>query len=66
MKPDKPEIREAIWLMGILSNNANQIARRLHENGSTYETEVDEIVRNQKVLHEILSRIRRRLENISQ
>ena len=64
VKLDMPEIREAVRLMGILSNNANQIARRLHEGGSIYETEVDEIVQEQKALRDMLSQILKRLENI--
>ena len=47
---DLPELKNAKRLMGNLSNNVNQIARRLHEGGSIYETEMDEIVERQKQL----------------
>ena len=42
---DLPELKNATRLMGNLSNNVNQIARRLHEGGSIYETEMDDIGR---------------------
>jgi len=47
LKLDLPESRESVRLLGSLSNNVNQIARRLHEGDSIYETEVDDIVQNQ-------------------
>ena len=64
IKLDMPEIRDTVRLMGSLSNNVNQIARRLHEHGSIYETEVDEIVQEQSKLREMLSIILKRLEHI--
>lgn len=51
---DLPELREATRLLGSMSNNVKQIARRLHEGGSIYETEIDEIVRKQKLLQDAL------------
>ena len=44
LRLDLPELKNATRLMGNLSNNVNQIARRLHEGGSIYETEIDDIV----------------------
>ncbi len=54
LKLDLPEIHEAVRLLGILSNNVNQIARRLHERGSIYETEMDEIVAAQHTRQETM------------
>ena len=65
LKLDLPELREAVRLMGSLSNNVNQIARRMHEGGSIYETEKDDIADRQKELKEILNRIMRRLDHLS-
>ena len=65
LKLDLPELREAVRLMGSLSNNVNQIARRLHEGGSIYETEMDDITKRQKELKEILNRIMGQLDHLS-
>ena len=64
LKLDMPELREAVRLMGSLSNNVNQIARRLHEGGSIYETEMDDIAERQKELKNILNQIMRRLDHL--
>ena len=61
---DLPELREATRLLGNLSNNVNQIARRLHEGGSIYETEIDEIVQKQKQLQDTLDRILTSLDHL--
>ena len=44
LKLDLPEIRELLRLMKNLTNNVNQIARRLNERGNIYETEMDDIL----------------------
>ena len=61
MKLDLQEMHEAVRLMGKMSGNINQIARRLNEHGSIYETEIDEIVDAQKELKALLSQILQRL-----
>lgn len=43
LKLDLPQLREMIRLLGNLTNNVNQIARRGNEHGSIYESEIDEI-----------------------
>ena len=43
LKLDLPHLRELIRLLGNLTNNVNQIARRVNEHGSIYESEIDEI-----------------------
>ena len=43
LKLNLPEIRELIRLMKNMTNNVNQIARRLNERGSIYLTEIDDI-----------------------
>ena len=64
LKLDLPELREAVRLLGSLSNNVNQIARRLHEGGSIYETEVDDIVQNQNELKAKMDQILLRLDHL--
>ena len=64
LKPDLLELHDAVRLMGSLSNNVNQIARRLNERGSIFETEIDDINDRQKELRTILSSILRRLDQI--
>ena len=57
LKLDLPELREAVHLMGSMSNNVNQIARRLHKGGSIYDSEIDEIAAGQKQLQDTLNKI---------
>ena len=64
LKLNLPEIKEAVRLLGIMSNNVNQIAVRLHERGSIYETEMDEIANRQDELRELMKRILQRLDEI--
>ena len=60
LKLDLPELHDAVRL----SNNVNQIARRLNERGSIFETEIDDIANRQEELRTILSSILRRLDQI--
>ena len=64
LKLDLPELHDAVRLMGSLSNNVNQITRRLNERGSIFETEIDDITDRQKELRTILSSILHRLDQI--
>ena len=43
LKLDLPEIRELLRLMKNLTNNVNQMAKRLNERGNIYETEMEGI-----------------------
>jgi len=45
-----------------MTNNLNQIAKRLNSGGSIYETEIDEILDNQKTLWLVMKQILTRLE----
>ncbi len=62
LKLDLPEIRELLRLMKNLTGNVNQIAKRMNERGTIYETEMDEILQKQEELWSILSEILTRLE----
>lgn len=63
---DLPELHEAVRLMGKLSGNVNQIARRLNEGGSVYETEIDDVQTQQSKLHATLSRLLQQLEHLNE
>lgn len=64
IKLDLQEIKEALRLLGILSNNVNQIAVRLHERGSIYATEIDDIKDSQAELRELMKQLLLRLDQI--
>ena len=64
LKLDLPELKEATRLMGILSNNVNQIARRVNENGRIYDTEVDEIVQGQEELVQAIRQVYEQLHQL--
>ena len=57
VKLDVPELKEMISLLRYAGNNINQIARRLHETGRTYETDIADIKANQERLIELANTI---------
>lgn len=63
LKLDVPEIREMVRLLKNLTNNVNQIARRMNEHGSIYETEIDEIKEKQQELQDMLMQLLARLNS---
>ena len=56
-----PELKDLISLMRRMSNNINQIAKRMSETGRLYEADIQEVSRNQEKLwdgiRELLSRL---------
>lgn len=56
-----PELSELLSLLRRTSNNVNQVARRVHETGNVYPTDLEDILQKQKQLwdgvNEILSRL---------
>lgn len=66
LRLDLPELHEAVRLLGKLSGNVNQIARRLNEGGSVYETEIDDVQTQQRKLHTMLSRLLQQLERLNE
>lgn len=64
LRLDLPELKNVVHLIGNLSNNVNQMARRLHGGGSIYETEVDDIMERQKQLQDTLDKILTSLDQI--
>ena len=65
LKLDLPEIRDMIRLLRNLTNNVNQIARRLNEHGSIYETEMEEILQKQQELWSMMNRLLNRLGDMN-
>ncbi|MEZ3469442.1 MAG: response regulator [Schaedlerella sp.] len=59
VKLDLPELSELLSLLRRTSNNINQVARRVHETGNIYDTDLEDILQKQKELwdgvNEILS-----------
>ena len=62
LKLNLREIRELLRLMKNLSNNVNQIARRLNERGNIYETEMYDIQQRMDEIWDIMNQILARLE----
>lgn len=62
IKLDMPELRELTVTMKRISNNENQIAKRLNETGHIYDVDIEEIKKNQE---EIYDGIRKILESLA-
>ena len=65
LKLDFLEIREMIRLLGNMTGNINQIAKRENAGGHIYETELYEIQENQQELSKIMRKILTKLEGLS-
>ena len=63
LKLDLPQIRELLRLMKNLTNNVNQIARRMNERGSICETEMEEILEKMNELWAVMNEILTKLES---
>ena len=63
LRVDLTEIREMIRLLGNMTNNLNQIARRMNSSGSIYETEIDEMRVKQNELWTMMTRLLTSLES---
>ena len=63
LKLDLPQIREMLRLLGNMTNNLNQIAKRRNARGNLYETEIEEIQQKQdelwKMMRQLLSILER-------
>lgn len=61
---DIDEITEMNRLLGNATNNINQIARRVNETGKIYAADIEDIKRQQQLLHEQNGQILRRLSEL--
>lgn len=48
IKLDLPELRELLSLLRRTSNNINQVARRMHQTGNVYDTDLEDILQNRR------------------
>ena len=64
VKLDVPELKEMISLLRYSGNNINQVAKRLHETGRTYEADIADIKANQERLIELANTILTKLAAI--
>ena len=64
LKFDLAELKEIISLMRRMSNNINQIAKRMNETGRAYETDIQEVIQNQERLWSDVRNILSRLAKI--
>lgn len=64
LKLDLPELKEMISLLRHMSNNLNQIAKRVNATGNLYEAELKEMQQQQQQIWKAASGILRRLERL--
>ena len=57
LKLDLPQIREMIRLLSNMTNNLNQIARRLNAQGQMYDTEMEEMLQKQDELWQMMRKL---------
>lgn len=64
LKLDLPELKEMISLLRRMSNNLNQIAKRVNASSNLYEVELKEMQHQQQQIWNAVSSILRRLERL--
>lgn len=64
IKLELPELKQMISLLRCTSNNINQIAKRLNESGRAYDTDLAEILEEQKQLWGLANKILMKLSAI--
>ena len=64
VKLEVPELKEIVSLMRRTSNNVNQIARRLNENGRIYEVDITDVQNQQEQLWDMLNSLITKISEI--
>ena len=64
VKLEVPELKEIVSLMRRTSNNVNQIARRLNENGRIYEVDITDVQNQQEQLWDMLNSLITKISKI--
>ena len=64
VKLEVPELKEIVSLMRRTSNNVNQIARRLNENGRIYEVDIIDVQNQQEQLWDMLNSLITKISGI--
>ena len=59
-----PELKEIVSLLRYLSNNLNQLTRRAHETGRIYDSDLEDIHRNQEKIWDAMNAIIKSLAKI--
>ena len=62
---DIPELKEIIRLLGITSNNVNQMARQLHITGNIYQQDISEVQEQLEQNYKMLRKLITKLSKIS-
>lgn len=52
-----PEIKEMLRLLRYMSNNLNQLARRSHETGRIYDTDIDDLIKGHNELKDDVKKL---------
>ena len=65
VKLDLPELRELLTLLRRTSNNINQVARRVHQTGNVYDTDLEDILQKQESIWAGVNEILARLNEVS-
>ena len=65
VKLDMPELRELTLRMKSISNSENQIAKLINSTGNIYETDIEEIRKNQEEIYEVVRKILTSLSKIA-
>lgn len=65
LRLDLPELKEMIALMRRMSNNINQIAKRVNETGRIYDVDVAGVAHQQEVLWEGIRSLLMRFSELS-
>lgn len=61
---DLSDVREMVLLLRKTSNNLNQIARRLHQSGSLYETDIEALRQRFDRLWDVANTVMRKLAKV--
>lgn len=64
VKLEVQELKEIVSLMRRTSNNVNQIARRLNENGRIYEVDITDVQNQQEQLWDMLNSLITKISGI--
>lgn len=60
-----PEIKEMLRLLRYMSNNLNQLARRVHESGRVYDTDIDDLIQRHVELKDDVRKLLDQLGKLS-
>lgn len=60
-----PEIKEMLRLLRYMSNNLNQLARRAHETGRYYDTDIDDLIKGHNELKDDVKKLLEQLGKLN-